>query len=102
MTNTPITDQRVEEIELMDLTPEQEKAELIILARNLESERNGFENEYLSRAEWIKEMNKILGYDNSDGFHSEPSPHQMATNLVLENKQLRIQLQMHQHDPVKS
>lgn len=48
MTNTPITDQRVEEIELMDLTPEQEKAELIILARNLESERNGFENELIS------------------------------------------------------
>lgn len=37
------------------------------------------ENE--SRAILIGKYHKIIGYDNSDGFHSEPSPEQMLISL---------------------
>lgn len=39
------------------------------------------EIEISSRGEWIQKMNTILGYDNSDGFHSEPCPHDIAREL---------------------
>jgi len=45
-----------------------------------------------SRAVWIDEMCKILGYDNSDGFHSEPDPHAIARMLVNEVAQTRIKI----------
>ncbi len=38
--------------------------------------------EYEIRRDWIEKMNKILGYDNSDGFHSEPDPFTIAENIV--------------------
>ena len=34
-----------------------------------------------SRSEWIRKMNEILGYENSDGMHSEPTPHEIAKEL---------------------
>lgn len=37
-----------------------------------------------SRSAWIQTMNKILGYDNADGFHSEPDPFQIAQNQKKE------------------
>lgn len=48
----------------------------------LRQERDVLRSEYESRAAWIDKMNKILGYDNSDGFHSEPDPFTIAENLV--------------------
>lgn len=45
----------------------------------MESEMWRVENE--SRALWISKMNAVLGYDNSDGFHSEPNPHTIAQSL---------------------
>lgn len=38
--------------------------------------------EYEIRVDWIEQMNAILGYDNSDGFHSEPDPHTIAKGMV--------------------
>lgn len=52
-------------------------------------ERDALKVEYESRALWIAEMNAILGYDNSDGFHSTPSPHEIAKQLVQERDGLR-------------
>jgi hypothetical protein len=51
----------------------------------LERERDALKVEYESRAIWIDKMNKILGYDNSDGFHSSPSPHELAEALRAES-----------------
>lgn len=45
--------------------------------------------EYESRAIWIAQMNAILGYDNSDGFHSQPGPFEIAENLVRMARELR-------------
>lgn len=53
-------------------------------AAALAQERDALRVEYESRAAWIAEMNRILGYDNSDGFHSEPDPHTLARQLVAE------------------
>lgn len=39
------------------------------------------EIEIANRGVWIQKMNTILGYDNSDGFHSEPCPHDIAREL---------------------
>lgn len=44
------------------------------------------EGEIKMRADWIAEMNAILGYDNSDGFHSEPDPFEIARALVNAKK----------------
>lgn len=55
----------------------------------LEEECAALKIEYESRALWIAEMNAILGYDNSDGFHSTPSPHEIAKQLVQERDGLR-------------
>ncbi len=41
---------------------------------------------------WINEMNLIIGYDNRDGFHSTPTPHDLAMRLVEERTQLRAAL----------
>lgn len=41
------------------------------------------------RIDWIEHMNRILGYDNSDGFHSSPGPFEIAQNLVAERATLR-------------
>lgn len=49
--------------------------------KSLEAERDALRIEYESRAKWIADMNAILGYDNSDGMHSEPDPFQIATEL---------------------
>lgn len=53
-----------------------------------EKERDELKVEYESRVIWIRDMNKILGYDNSDGFHSCPDPHTIAINLTAVAKQL--------------
>jgi len=47
----------------------------------LEAERDALRIEYEIRAEWIARMNAILGYDNTDGFHSEPDPFAIAAEL---------------------
>lgn len=52
--------------------------------KKVESERDALKVEYESRALWIERMNKILGYDNSDGFHSEPDPHTLAEQLIAQ------------------
>jgi len=57
-------------------------------ARKLELESDALRVEYESRAAWISDMNQILGYDNSDGFHSEPDPKTIARNLVIDNQRL--------------
>jgi len=44
-------------------------------------ERDTMKIEIESRGEWIRKMNEILGYDNSDGIHSEPTPHDLAKEL---------------------
>lgn len=49
--------------------------------KSVEAERDALRIEYESRAHWIAEMNAILGYDNSDGKHSEPDPFEIATEL---------------------
>ena len=55
----------------------------------LYQERNDLKVEYELRVTWIAEMNKILGYDNSDGMHSEPTPFEIAKRLRTENEQLQ-------------
>lgn len=52
----------------------------------LERERDALKVEYESRVHWIAKMCKILGYDNNDGFHSDPCPHTIAERLVAESK----------------
>lgn len=44
-------------------------------------EQDTMKIEIASRGEWIRKMNEILGYDNSDGAHSEPCPHDLAKEL---------------------
>lgn len=58
-------------------------------ACKLERERDAYKVEYESRAIWIERMNQILGYDNSDGFHPKPDPHQIAKTLVYDRDSLR-------------
>lgn len=43
---------------------------------------NALQIEYESRVAWIDKMNGILGYDNTDGFHSAPDPHELAGTYV--------------------
>ena len=76
MSNTPLTDQRVEEIELMDLTPEQEKAELIILAQNMERERNAWEAEFRAFHSQILDITNPRIHQNRLGItpHTQDSP----------------------------
>lgn len=40
--------------------------------------------EIASRGKYIQTMNTILGYDNSDGMHSTPSPHDLAKRALKE------------------
>jgi len=64
----------------------------------LEKERDALKVEYESRALWIEKMNKILGYDNSDGFHSQPDPHEIAARLrasIVEAQRERDELAKH-------
>jgi hypothetical protein len=42
--------------------------------------------EIASRGEAMERMHKIIGYDNSDGKHSEPSPEDLAKKLVETRK----------------
>ena len=51
-------------------------------------ERDAFKVEYESRAIWIAEMNRIIGYDNQDGLHSTPTPHDIAMRLVVQRDEL--------------
>lgn len=44
-------------------------------------EKQTMEIEIASRGEWIRRMNEILGYNNEDGHHSEPCPHDLAREL---------------------
>lgn len=44
------------------------------------------EAEIEMRSDWIAKMNAILGYDNSDGFHSSPDPFEIAQSLVNAKK----------------
>ncbi len=39
------------------------------------------EAELEMRVDWIKRMCAILGYDNTDGFHSSPDPFELAQDL---------------------
>lgn len=52
------------------------------------AERDALKVEYESRAEWISKMNSILGYDNSDGFYSEPSPEKLAAEAIADKHRL--------------
>ncbi len=56
---------------------------------SIAAERDALKIEYESRVIWIKKMNDILGYDNSDGFHSEPDPFEIARNLKAERDRLK-------------
>lgn len=47
----------------------------------LEQERDMYRTECEIRVRWIADMNALLGYDNSDGMHSEPDPFAIATEL---------------------
>lgn len=47
----------------------------------LTRQRDMFRAENESRAHWIGKMNAILGYDNSDGRHSSPTPHEIAQRM---------------------
>lgn len=47
----------------------------------LTRQRDAYKVEYESRAIWIEKMNAILGYDNSDGFHGSPCPHEIAQRM---------------------
>jgi hypothetical protein len=62
-------------------------------SRGMERECEALRVEYESRAHWIANMNKILGYDNTDGFHSVPDPETIARNLIRENQRLREESQ---------
>lgn len=54
----------------------------------LVAERDALKIEYESRAIWIRQMNDILGYNNDDGFHSEPDPFTIAKSLRQRIEQL--------------
>ena len=56
--------------------------------KQLRQERDALKVEYESRAIWIAEMNKILGYDNSDGMYSGPDPFEIAMQLRQRVKEL--------------
>jgi hypothetical protein len=61
------------------------------LTKELEAakrEREMFKIENESRVIWIEKMSKILGHDNSDGFHSDPCPHTIAERLVSQRDAL--------------
>lgn len=51
----------------------------------VERERDSLRVEYESRAIWIKQMCDILGYNNDDGFHSEPTPFEIAKTLTTQH-----------------
>lgn len=84
------------ERELAELS-RHESAELASYKRECDALRS----EYESRAIWIAKMNKILGYDNTDGFHSEPDPHTIAQNLAQENAALRKRVEEMEAEVVK-
>ena len=67
-------------------------AELKVQLAAVTKERDGYKVEYESRAIWIAQMNAILGYNNEDGFHSEPAPHAIAKNLVSERDTLAAEV----------
>jgi hypothetical protein len=73
-----------------------QRAELIglrMVNEQLRQERDALKVEYESRAIWIAEMNKILGYDNTDGMHSEPTPFEIAKQLRQRVKELGEEIQ---------
>ncbi len=47
----------------------------------LAAERDVFKIEYESRVIFMDKLFAIIGYDNSDGFHSEPDPFAIAIAL---------------------
>jgi hypothetical protein len=53
------------------------------------SQRDVWKTENESRADWIRTMNEILGYNNEDGKHSVPCPHDIAKRLVCERDEAR-------------
>ena len=64
-----------------------------IISRYLTKARGeceAYKVEYESRAIWIAEMNKLLGYDNSDGFHSTPCPFEIAKALKARTSEAHI------------
>jgi len=62
---------------LIATTTKHLEAQIVELTR----QRDAYKVEYESRAIWIEKMNAILGYDNSDGFHSSPTPHEIAQRM---------------------
>lgn len=44
-----------------------------------------------SRVTWIKQMCDILGYNNDDGFHSDPNPFTIAKSLKQNTERLQNQ-----------
>jgi len=62
--------------------------DLLRYVDTLERERDALQIEYESRAIWIAEMCAILGYQNEDGFHSEPDPFTIARSLVADRDAL--------------
>jgi len=48
----------------------------------LREEVQFWETENESRAIWIRKMCKLIGYDNSDGFHSKPDPFEIVAKLL--------------------
>lgn len=49
--------------------------------KKVKAERDALKIEYEIRRDWIRKMNDILGYNNDDGFHSEPEPFEIARRL---------------------
>jgi hypothetical protein len=45
--------------------------------------------EIASRGAALERVNKIIGYDNSDGMHSSPSPEELLNKLVDEARKYR-------------
>lgn len=77
---------------IMDLTGADGKHindNCVLGVKRVVEERDALMAENDMRSDWIGAMNKILGYDNSDGFHSDPDPLEIARRLVKERDRLR-------------
>lgn len=67
---------------------------LALLKRLEEKERRieVAEIEIASRVEWIRKLQTAIGYDNSDGKHSQPDPIEMAETMKQRISTLEAQL----------
>ncbi len=62
----------------------------IIDLKTLQAERDALKIEYESRAIFMDKLFAIIGYDNSDGFHSEPDPIAIAIALRADAARLDV------------